>query len=115
MSERWGGVWEAWRYRRAAPGPSPRAAAESPEDSGRPAWGGGRGAHVPFLELQGYVLARIGDVAQARRAFAAGYEAQSSFCEVGLALLDYRQKRVGDARQKLAQLSADPSRGADRR
>ncbi|MGA1605959.1 MAG: tetratricopeptide repeat protein [Planctomycetota bacterium] len=72
-----------------------------------------RGRHVPFLELQGYVLARIGDVAQARRAFAAGYEAQSSFCEVGLALLDYRQKRVGDARQKLAQLSADPSRGGE--
>ncbi len=58
-----------------------------------------RGRHVPFLELQGYVLARIGDVAQARRAFAAGYEAQSSFCEVGLALLDYRQNRVGDARK----------------
>jgi tetratricopeptide (TPR) repeat protein len=72
-----------------------------------------RGRHLPFVELQGYVLALVGDLPQARRAFTSGYERQSSFCEVGLAILDYRQKRVADARQKLATIAADPGRPAE--
>lgn len=73
-----------------------------------------RGVYVPFLELQGYVLATVGEVAQARRAFQAGYAAGSDFSEIGLALLDYGQKRVGDARAALAGIANDPGRGGIR-
>lgn len=69
-----------------------------------------RGNHVPFLDLQGHVLAAVGDVAQARRAFVKGQAAGSAFSELGLAILDYRQKRTTEARDALARLMGDAER-----
>ncbi len=74
-----------------------------------------RAGFVPYIEAQGLVLAHIGDVNLAREAFRTGAEKGSDFSELGLALLDYRQKRVSDARDRLASIANDPARKPETR
>ncbi|MFO1051609.1 MAG: tetratricopeptide repeat protein [Planctomycetota bacterium] len=62
-----------------------------------------------FVEIQGEILARVGDVARARRAFESIVEKSSDFARIGLAILDYRQKRSSEARAALAVLQSDTS------
>lgn len=68
-----------------------------------------RSAFAPYVELQGYVLARVGETNRARRAFEGIAEKGSDFAKIGLAILDYRQKRSADARTALASLANHPS------
>lgn len=69
-----------------------------------------RGALSSFVELQGFVLARVGESSRARRAFETIADQGSDFARIGLAILDYRQKRSSSARDALAALGNDPGR-----
>jgi tetratricopeptide (TPR) repeat protein len=63
-----------------------------------------------YVELQAYVHYLLGDMAEARRALLSGVELGSEFCQVGLAIMDYRQKRTTEARDQLARIGSDAER-----
>lgn len=69
-----------------------------------------RGAHLGYLEMQGWVHFELGDMNEARRAFSSGAERGSDLSLLGLAILDYAQKRSGEAREQLASIETDPGR-----
>jgi tetratricopeptide (TPR) repeat protein len=68
--------------------------------------------NVAFVELLGTIKFELGDLAGARQAFGQALEKGSDLAQVGLALLDYRQKRTTEAREQLQSLNNDPSRAA---
>lgn len=61
-----------------------------------------------FLELQGLVHWRAGNLRIARRAFEAAQQAGSTYGQVGVALIDYAQGRVEEARARLSDLDKRP-------
>jgi tetratricopeptide (TPR) repeat protein len=69
--------------------------------------GGGKPA-VRYLELQGLVRWRAGELRGARAAFTAARDAGSTYGQVGLALIDYAQGRTETAREQLADLDKRP-------
>ncbi len=64
--------------------------------------------YVPYIDMLGYVRARVGEVNDARAAFQEAAANGSRFAQIGLAILDYRQKRSNQARDRLLALATDP-------
>ena len=62
---------------------------------------------VLFLEMQGRIHFEARDLRSARHAFEAGEKAGSKFCQVGLALLDYLQKRFERSEDRLQRMARD--------
>jgi len=71
-----------------------------------------RGKAVRFRELQGVIRFWEGDYTAARETFAA-FEEDSVFCRFGVALVEYRQNHVQEARGLLSEL-VDELRTGDR-
>lgn len=62
---------------------------------------------VLFLEMQGKIHFEARDLRVARRAFEAGEKTGSKFCQVGLALQDYLQKRADRSEDRLGRMVRD--------
>jgi tetratricopeptide (TPR) repeat protein len=76
---------------------------------------GGAVRERTYLELRGLLGYRLGDLAAARRAFEEADQRGSFFGRLGLAVIDYGQRRIDSARDALFSLANDYELPAERR
>lgn len=69
-----------------------------------------RGRSMIYIELQGLIKLQLRDMAGARGAFTVAADRGSDYAQIGLAVIDYQQKRTAQARDTLVAISNDPAR-----